>query len=151
MKKLPIFYALVMQASNNIYLFVVSCEITPLIQWAGGYESQWKRGELPQSASLHCRGNISCVEGEVKNKNRSRPLQPIVNIKHLSFFQQKISCELSVQSTSSVQTEEIFQTAKEAISSLCSLCATSNNEHIIIRQVWEVPLTYNDVSTEMSC
>jgi hypothetical protein len=40
---------------------------------------------------------------------------------------------------------------KEAILSLCSLCVTSDNEHIIIRQVREVPLTYNDVSTEMSC
>jgi hypothetical protein len=36
MKKLPKYYALVMQASNNIYLFVVSCEIkyaTYIVGW----------------------------------------------------------------------------------------------------------------------
>ncbi len=43
-----------------------------------------------------------------KNKNRSRPLQPIVNSKHSSFSCQKICFALTVQSTSSVHTEVTF-------------------------------------------
>jgi hypothetical protein len=45
---------------------------------------------------------------EQSTKNRSRSLQPIVNSKHLSFSRQKICCALSVQATSSVQTEVTF-------------------------------------------
>ncbi len=40
---------------------------------------------------------------------------------------------------------------KEAISLLCSLCVTSNNEQIVIRQARDVPMTYNGVNTVMSC
>ncbi len=62
---------------------------TPLIQWAGDYKSQWRGGQLPQSVSLHCIDNISFEEREQRTKNRSRPLQPIVKSKHLSFCKQK--------------------------------------------------------------
>jgi hypothetical protein len=45
MKKLPKFDALVMQASNNIYLSMVSCEIKYVTYiLAGGYKSLLQGG-----------------------------------------------------------------------------------------------------------
>jgi hypothetical protein len=40
---------------------------------------------------------------------------------------------------------------KKLFCHLCSLCVTSTNEHIIIRQARDVPLTYKDVSPVISC
>ncbi len=40
---------------------------------------------------------------------------------------------------------------KKPFRHLCSLCVTSNNEHIILRQTRDVQQTYNDVSPVMFC
>jgi hypothetical protein len=100
------------------------------------------RRELPPSASLHSRGNISC-ESRDQEQEQSRPLQLIVNSKPLLFSRRKYSCTLSVYLTSSVQIEVAFQDKqKKPFRHLCSLGVTSNNEHIIIRQARDrdVPL-----------
>jgi hypothetical protein len=91
---------------KNIYLFVVSCQIknsTHIMSWR-----QWKpvgKGEAPSVSISSLQRQHLLWGARRKNKNRSRPFQPIVNSKHSLFSRWKICCALSVQSTSSVQTE----------------------------------------------
>jgi hypothetical protein len=135
-------------------LYLGSASVKNQLPLRGGFwcseleviKSLWRGGELPQSASLHCRGNISC-ESRDQEHEQSWPLQLIVNSKPLLFSHQKYCCTLSAYLTSSVQIEVAFQDKwKKQFRHLCSLCITSNNEHIIVMQARDVPLTYNDFS-----
>ncbi len=91
---------------KNIYLFVVSCKIkyaTHIKSWR-----QLKpvgKGEAPSVSISSLQKQHLLWGARRKNKNRSQPFQPIVNSKHSSFSCWMICCALSVQSTSSVQTE----------------------------------------------
>jgi hypothetical protein len=87
---------LVIQVSKIIYLFVADFGIE-----YGGYTSLWQGGELPQLASLHYRGNVSCERREQEQEQeQSRPLQLIVNSKPLLSSRQKLCYTLSVHLTS---------------------------------------------------
>ncbi len=72
-----------------------------------------------------------------KNKNRSQLLQLIVNSKPLLFSRWKSCCTLSVYSTSNWDWGYFSRLRKKPFRHLCSLCVTSTNEHIIIRQARE--------------
>ncbi len=114
------------QVSKSTYLFMVSCEIKYATYIANQhYKSLWRGGELPQSASLHSRVNISCESCD-QEQEQSRPFQLIVNSKPLLFSRRKCCYTLSAYLTSSVQIEVAFQDkTKEAMSSLMFLCITS--------------------------
>jgi hypothetical protein len=57
--------------SKSTYLFLVSCEIKYATYIANQhYKSLWRGGELPQSASLHSRDNISC-ESRDQEQNKA--------------------------------------------------------------------------------
>jgi hypothetical protein len=131
-------HTLVIQVSKSTYLFVVSCEIKYATYIANQhYKSLWQGGELPQSASLHSRVNISC-ESRDQEQEKSRPIQLIVNSEPLLFSCRKYCCTLSAYLTSSVQIEVAFQDKqKKPFRHLCSSRVTSNNKHITIRQARE--------------
>jgi hypothetical protein len=94
---------------------------------------------------IHTPEATSPVRVVIKNKNKADHSSS--NSKPLLFFRQKYCCTLSVYLTSSVQIEVVFQDIrKKPFRQLCSLCVTSNNKHIIIRQARDIPLTYNGVS-----
>jgi len=77
-----------------------------ILKCGSGFEEKWrigpevikacgKGGLLPQSASLNCRGNISCEEQEQEQRTEADH-----SSKPLLFSHQKFFCELSVYSKS---------------------------------------------------
>jgi hypothetical protein len=130
-------HTLVIQVSKIPYLFMVSCEFKYATYIANQlYKSLW-RGGNSLSRRHFIPETTSPVRVVIKNKNKADHSTLIVNSKPLLFSRQKYCCTLSAYLTSSLQIEVAQDQQKKPFRHLCSLCITSNNVHITIRQARE--------------
>jgi hypothetical protein len=71
MKKLPKFYAMGMKVSNNMYLFVMSCEIKYATYIVEVIKAHGEGGSFLSWHHFNAEAIISCEQREQRIKNRS--------------------------------------------------------------------------------